>query len=250
METKGYLKISRRILDMTFWQDPYDGLLFFYCLLRASYNRFGFLKPGQLIYSVQNIAKHLNWGRNCVAKHIQKLSSRGLIKVEQGWPGSVMTICVWDELCGESLLDADLTWSEMDALETGIDAIEQCTVAHQAGTDAHYSSMPCTLLEQNQKRKKEKKETSVNSERERQFLRWWKLYPRHEGQQAARNAWMEMRDIPAEVLLEALENAKRSNDWMKDNGKYIPSAAKWLDGKWEDYVSQPKAEVRATWTEY
>ena len=93
-------------------------------------------------------------------------------------------------------------------------------------------------------------ETSVNSERERQFLRWWKLYPRHEGQQAARNAWMEMRDIPAEVLLEALENAKRSNDWMKDNGKYIPSAAKWLDGKWEDYVSQPKAEVRATWTEY
>ena len=40
------------------------------------------------------------------------------------------------------------------------------------------------------------------------------------------------------------------NEEMKDNGKYIPSAAKWLDGKWEDYVSQPKAEVRATWTEY
>ncbi len=247
METKGYLKISRSILDMEFWQDPYDGLLFFYCLLKASYNRFGFLKPGQLIYSVQSIAKHLDWSRNSVAKHIQQLSDRGMIQVEQGWPGSVMTICDWDEICGEAILESD---RRDDAHQRSIGAIEMCTDAQLMGTNARHLSMPCTPFEQNQKRNKEKKETPVNSEREHQFFRWWKLYPRHEGQQAARNAWMELSDVPAEVLMRALENAKKSNDWIKDNGKYIPSAAKWLDGKWEDYLPKQRNEVRSTWTEY
>ena len=60
---------------------------------------------------------------------------------------------------------------------------------------------------------------------------------------------MEM-DIPTDTLMAALENAKYSREWRQDNGKYIPRAAKWLDGKWEDYIDQSEREERSAWKEY
>ena len=56
--------------------------------------------------------------------------------------------------------------------------------------------------------------------------------------------------VPTETLIAALENAKSSRDWLQDNGRYIPRAAKWLDGKWEDYIDQYEREERSAWTEY
>jgi hypothetical protein len=39
-------------------------------------------------------------------------------------------------------------------------------------------------------------------------------------------------------MLQALEKQKRSEQWQKDNGKFIPHAATWLNGKrWEDELT-------------
>lgn len=40
-------------------------------------------------------------------------------------------------------------------------------------------------------------------------------------------------DTPLPVLMHALEQAKASRQWQQENGRFIPSAAKWLDGGWE-----------------
>ena len=38
-----------------------------------------------------------------------------------------------------------------------------------------------------------------------------------------------------ETLLEAIEKKKRSQDWLKDGGQFIPYPATWLNaGGWED----------------
>ena len=68
------------------------------------------------------------------------------------------------------------------------------------------------------------------------FETFWSAYPRKEGKQKARAAF-EKVTVPLDVLLTAIESQKRSAQWCKDGGQYIPHAATWLNGKrWEDQL--------------
>ena len=75
------------------------------------------------------------------------------------------------------------------------------------------------------------------------FEEFWKEYPRKEGKQKARAAF-EKVNVPLSVLLTALENHKRSAQWNKNNGEFIPHAATWLNGKrWEDEMAEDYSSV-------
>ena len=51
-------------------------------------------------------------------------------------------------------------------------------------------------------------------------------------------------DVPLQTLLDALEVQKRSNDWTKDGGQYIPYPAKWLNKRrWEDSMDAKPIET-------
>lgn len=68
------------------------------------------------------------------------------------------------------------------------------------------------------------------------FETFWKAYPRKEGKEKARLAF-EKADADLETLLSALEQHKKSPQWTKDGGQFIPHPATWLNGKrWEDQV--------------
>lgn len=71
-------------------------------------------------------------------------------------------------------------------------------------------------------------------DRAKEFDLFWDAYPRHEGKQKARQAFAKV-DATLDVLLEALAQHKRSAQWTKDGGQFIPHPATWLIGKrWED----------------
>lgn len=66
------------------------------------------------------------------------------------------------------------------------------------------------------------------------FEKFWDAYPRKVGKQKALAAF-EKIDVTLDVLLAALENQKRSAQWTKNGGEFIPHATTWLNGKrWED----------------
>lgn len=80
---------------------------------------------------------------------------------------------------------------------------------------------------------KDKEEDKDNS-----FNEFWKAYPKKQGKGYAEKAWREMKP-PLDQVLEALDKQKRSAEWRKDNGQYIPYPTKWLKGKyWENEMSQ------------
>ena len=69
------------------------------------------------------------------------------------------------------------------------------------------------------------------------FDRFWNEYPRHVSKQNAFKAFEKLN--PDEQLLESMLNAiviqKRSEQWTKDNGQFIPHPATWINQKrWED----------------
>ena len=77
---------------------------------------------------------------------------------------------------------------------------------------------------------------NVRETRGAAFEKFWSAYPRKEGKQKARSAF-EKVTVDLDILLVALEAQKKSSQWTKDNGQFIPHAATWLNGKrWEDQL--------------
>jgi len=69
------------------------------------------------------------------------------------------------------------------------------------------------------------------------FDLFWKAYPRKVAKASALKSWNKIK--PSENLvadiLKSLSEQIKSDGWQKDNGKYIPHPATWLNGnRWED----------------
>lgn len=81
------------------------------------------------------------------------------------------------------------------------------------------------------------------------FKEFWDRFPRRR-----RNAKQECRrkyeaalkrnkGLTPQMLIDALERQKRSKDWTKDNGEFVPSPLTWLNqGRWEDDVYEGETE--------
>lgn len=70
------------------------------------------------------------------------------------------------------------------------------------------------------------------------FETFWRAYPRKQGKKPARRAFQKA-DAPIDVLLAAIERQKCSDQWQRENGRFIPLAATWLNqARWEDDVEE------------
>lgn len=85
------------------------------------------------------------------------------------------------------------------------------------------------------------------SRAEQSFATFWACYPKHKSKGQAEKAFAKIN--PDEQLLTAMvaavERAKTQDDWRKDNGKFIPYPATWLNGKgWlDDVAAKPQLRV-------
>lgn len=76
------------------------------------------------------------------------------------------------------------------------------------------------------------------------FAEFWSAYPNKKAKGEAEKAWKAMAPDLA-VVLPALGAQRRSEQWMKDGGRFIPYPATWLRGRrWEDLLA-PAVPVRA-----
>lgn len=76
---------------------------------------------------------------------------------------------------------------------------------------------------------------------ERLLIKWfdkfWKLYPRKAGKKAAYKEWLKINPTwqLADNIHRAVVEQKKSPQWNKDNGQYIPHPTTWLhQGRWDD----------------
>jgi hypothetical protein len=93
--------------------------------------------------------------------------------------------------------------------------------------------------------------TSKPSPEIRRFDEFWALYPHKKAKQDAIKAWGRIK--PDEALFSRIMDAVReqlqSEDWRKENGRFIPYPATWLNsGRWEDVVTPPEG-VQEWWSQ-
>jgi hypothetical protein len=78
------------------------------------------------------------------------------------------------------------------------------------------------------------------------FDQFWSAYPKKRAKQAGVRVWLKLNPSPEliQTILTALDKHKKSEDWKKENGKFIPYPATWLnEGRWEDEIP----EVKSSW---
>lgn len=82
---------------------------------------------------------------------------------------------------------------------------------------------------------------------QQKFEQFWQEYPKKAAKQYALKAWMRIKPDKAlfEKMLKALAEQKQSEQWRRDNGKYIPNPATWLNGGyWDNELEQPARPVQ------
>lgn len=78
------------------------------------------------------------------------------------------------------------------------------------------------------------------------FATFWKLYPNKKGKAAAEKAWAKLRVTGAmsDLMMTALSKQVVTPDWTKENGRFVPHPATWLNGKrWEDEIAEASSNV-------
>ncbi len=120
--------------------------------------------------------------------------------------------------------------------------------------------------EQQEKRKAEKREKEKDQKKEREeskreekdplgsrgvrgeetpldvkFASFWSAYPKKKQKSVAYRSFTKINpdDGLMATILSAIETQKRSSQWTKDNGQYIPYPSTWLNQRrWEDEEEQ------------
>jgi len=96
---------------------------------------------------------------------------------------------------------------------------------------------PATSHRQTNDNKQEGKELKNEKKKETysvEFLSFWTAYPRKIGKLNAWKSWIKLKP-PLKETLDVVERYKQSEGWKKEEGRYIPHPATFLNGgRWED----------------
>ena len=88
------------------------------------------------------------------------------------------------------------------------------------------------------KRKSTRTETKIEKkEVESNFDTFWETYPRKVSKKKAQQTWSKIAPTGElfQAIIQGLEKAKRSPQWTKDGGQYIPHPTTWLNQeRWTD----------------
>lgn len=101
--------------------------------------------------------------------------------------------------------------------------------------DSEIESKKESDIESDIERKCEK-DMPVGAGEQSAFEEFWSEYPKKVGKQAALKAFEKVTE-PVECLLRAVKQQKQSEQWTRENGRFIPNPATWLgQQRWEDQL--------------
>ena len=107
----------------------------------------------------------------------------------------------------------------------------------QKESDNHSSN---TIKQETKNKAIKKQNKELNELQEKQFDKFWQAYPKKVSKKQAQKSWKKINPSLElfEKILKALEMVKQTEQWKKDNGKYVPYPATWLNQeRWTDEIN-------------
>lgn len=109
----------------------------------------------------------------------------------------------------------------------------------QKGTNRNNEDMFAGIIDKREKKKenrekeKEKEDAGTVFDAASAFEVFYKSYPNKKNKPKARERWQKMKVTPElfAAIMAGLERAKNSQEWTKDDSRYIPYPATWLNAE-------------------
>lgn len=126
--------------------------------------------------------------------------------------------------------------------------------------DISYNSPPISPTNAKEKAQKSKEKKQYSKEKEQnskgcdayandielRFDSFWEAYPKKKAKAKAKESWLKImpNDELYQTIITAVDAQKKSDEWIKDNGQFIPYPSTWLNQKrWEDEVTVSTATI-------
>jgi len=209
-----WLKLWRKAEDSAVFTDSPAFHIFIYLLLQAQYRKERYscmfeghqiyLERGECVIGRYKVAKATGIAPSTVRNALQRLEKcYHIISTKTDNKRTIVSLLNWDTYQNTELKEDNGRTSSGQQVDT------------------------------KQEGKKVKKVISNNSA----FESFWSKYPKKRNKGQAEVVWSKLR--PSNDLVKLIEagllRAKYSEDWIKDDGKYIPYPSTWLRAKgWED----------------
>ena len=228
----GFVKISDNLPNWAWYGDNNTLLVYIRLLLGATWRDTDYqnitLKRGQIATTLPKIAKENGITERQVRTILDRFKSTGKITVERTSKFSIITLIEYD--CAFENV------SQSDCQLTG----ERQTVCQSNVRPTLYKS-DIHITEKHTTRAPRASSGGDKTALESSFGQFWAAYPRKVAKPNAFKAWKKLKpdDEIVQKILSALEQQKKSVDWLKDNGQYVPFPATWLNGRrWEDEIQE------------
>lgn len=176
-----------------------------------------------------NIVKGGKPVNDCIEKDLSQIKNRSLVYkmynhlknyFEQSDKPSIQQV-------GEVFKKASNNFKESNEIDNDIDNDNDSIVGVSCNESYHESSdtMP----------------KGVDVSPESKFEQFYSAYPKHVGKEKALASFKKIKpdDTLFEIILKAVASQSKTEDWTKENKKYVPMPATWLNGKrWEDEINE------------
>lgn len=89
---------------------------------------------------------------------------------------------------------------------------------------------------------------SQNSLCDETFQRFYAAYPKKAAKAEAQKSWVKLNPSPelVEQIIAAVEKQKQTPQWLKEDGRFIPHPATWLNQRrWEDEIPENQLPTHA-----
>jgi len=118
------------------------------------------------------------------------------------------------------------------------------TVKHESLTDVYVKQ-----VKPKQKQKQKQNNKDYVQKTMQMFMQFWEVYPKKKAKKDAQKAFLTLfrkNNTDLHSILYALEEMKKSEDWLKDDGQFIPLPATWLRGeRWKDEIVMHDYDAQA-----
>lgn len=215
----GFVKLNRDLLEWAWADDIITFGVYAKFLLLAAWKDTEYhgvkLERGELLTNQSEIAQQSGLSRQQVRTVLDRLKATNKITIKREGKNSIVKVIDY-------------------ACETDGNHIDN-RISTTCQPDCNQTSL---LSKEDKEVKEPKKARAREGERlEKSFNEFWSAYPKKIAKQQALKAWQKIKpdDELVRRILSALEQHKKSAQWLKDNGQFIPYPASWLNGqRWED----------------
>lgn len=150
----------------------------------------------------------------------------------------------------QTIIDFDFSQNHKESWVRLYDLVGLVDTGNQAETTGNQMGTEEKRTEEKRREKnttRSKAAKTLDKKQQALFDAFWAAYPNKKSKKKAHEWWCKNLPNAQTVtdIMAGLERAKTSDQWVKDNGKFIPHPSTWLNGeRWTDEVetsSKPKS---------